>query len=416
MLQMYMNAAGQPNAQLPQFDVFMMSVFEAMRLHGINPMAWTNQMAMGMTQGQSMQNSQFGANGMLPPLQTQQPPNPDTFGSSSRMTLNRSDSPTYVESPGHSPVSSSAPLPPSSFPSRSRGKERAMSLTPAGKNTPSYHTSSIPSPSESSPRSQQLFELRQAGQVFTSSDSGEALSFFVQIDLRKRLNVVTKIKVHLSILDIPPQIKHLLTPLQKNGGKITNNNASADYAILYSNSKCFPDLLSSTLAAGKLAINADFVHECVREVALLDPTPYLFEGSLKRKRGRPTLMTQTEKQERARQKREIGLQQKEEAREAKKQKQEREKKKIEKKFKKEKENSSYTGPPSPTPPPEHTRRQMASGNFLFSDAEREYVLRYVQILLERDPSVSGTSLASKLFCKVRLLISKSSCFIPVSLV
>ncbi|KAF8350119.1 hypothetical protein F5887DRAFT_1070332 [Amanita rubescens] len=64
------------------------------------------------------------------------------------------------------------------------------------------------------------------------------MTFFVQVDQPNRFSVVTSIK--------------------KNGGKISNTQTLADYAILHTQSKTFTDLLVSTLEAGKTAYPAQY--------------------------------------------------------------------------------------------------------------------------------------------------------------
>lgn len=57
-------------------------------------------------------------------------------------------------------------------------------------------------------------------------------------------------------------------------------------------------------------------------------------------------------------------------------------------------------PRSPTPPPEHTRVPLANGSYKFSEHEKEYVIRYVKVLLERDHQMSTNEIGKHLFRKV----------------
>lgn len=57
-------------------------------------------------------------------------------------------------------------------------------------------------------------------------------------------------------------------------------------------------------------------------------------------------------------------------------------------------------PRSPTPPSEHTRVMMGSGNFRYSEHEHDFVRRYVDVLLERDHRMSKHSIAQCIARKV----------------
>ncbi|KAG6825437.1 hypothetical protein H0H93_000706, partial [Arthromyces matolae] len=83
------------------------------------------------------------------------------------------------------------------------------------------------------------------------------LSFFVQVDLSNRSRTVTAIKKH--------------------GGKIVSSNKTADYVILYNQSKTFGQLLQSASLAGKTAVNASFVHDCVDRLELLSTERYEYD-------------------------------------------------------------------------------------------------------------------------------------------
>lgn len=60
---------------------------------------------------------------------------------------------------------------------------------------------------------------------------------------------------------------------------------------------------------------------------------------------------------------------------------------------------AHSGPPSPTPPLEHTR-EMVGGNFKFTDSERAYAIKYVEVLLARDHEISGSVMGAALHKKV----------------
>ena len=57
------------------------------------------------------------------------------------------------------------------------------------------------------------------------------------------------------------------------------------------------------------------------------------------------------------------------------------------------------GPPSPTPPMEHTREAVGS-NFKFTDSEHTYAIKYVQVLLARDHEISSFAIGAALHDKV----------------
>lgn len=59
---------------------------------------------------------------------------------------------------------------------------------------------------------------------------------------------------------------------------------------------------------------------------------------------------------------------------------------------------AHSGPPSPSPPMEHTRE--AVGNYYkFTDSERTYAIKYVQVLLARDHEISGSAIGAALHDK-----------------
>jgi hypothetical protein len=55
---------------------------------------------------------------------------------------------------------------------------------------------------------------------------------------------------------------------------------------------------------------------------------------------------------------------------------------------------------SPTPPSEHTHARSTSGGVKYSEHEREYALRYVEVLLGRDHQMAIGTMAGNLFRKV----------------
>lgn len=185
---------------------------------------------------------------------------------------------------------------------------------------------------------------------------------------------------------------------QKNGGVLSSDHASADYSVLFSRSSTFKDLRWSTHAAGRPAVNASFVHDCVGQNMVLDPAPYLFplptSGKRKWSEG------QSDQSRKSRKKTSQS---------------DREKIKEEESsplstIKSKKEDKSpvlrptsldddRTGPRSPTPPSDLPSVQTTTG-VRYSEQEREYALRYVEVLLERDHHMSMNAMAGCLFKKV----------------
>jgi hypothetical protein len=60
---------------------------------------------------------------------------------------------------------------------------------------------------------------------------------------------------------------------------------------------------------------------------------------------------------------------------------------------------THSGPPSPTPPLEHTREAVGN-HFKFTDSERTYATKYMQVLLARDHEMSTTAIGAALHNKV----------------
>ena len=60
---------------------------------------------------------------------------------------------------------------------------------------------------------------------------------------------------------------------------------------------------------------------------------------------------------------------------------------------------AHSGPPSPTPPLEHTREAVGN-HFKFTDFEHTYAIKYVQVLLARDHEISSNAIGAALHDKV----------------
>jgi hypothetical protein len=205
------------------------------------------------------------------------------------------------------------------------------------------------------------------------------LSFFVQVDLGNRLSAVNKIKVCYYVSGAV----YSTNLSQKNGGRIESDNMVADYVILDpAKEKDFANLLMSTAAANKFAMRASFVHNCVEEDALLNPTEYIFEEppNLRKKRARMSAATPSPVK----------------------------KEKVSKKEKSWNGSTDLTahltrnpiGSRTPSPPGPESSRLHSSGKYLFTDEELNYFGRYIGVLLKRDPLTSNNSLALKMHQKV----------------
>ena len=60
---------------------------------------------------------------------------------------------------------------------------------------------------------------------------------------------------------------------------------------------------------------------------------------------------------------------------------------------------AHSGPPSPTPPLDHTREAVGN-NFKFTDSERAYAIQYAQVLFARDHEISSIAIGTALHNKV----------------
>ncbi|KAG5638651.1 hypothetical protein H0H81_011203 [Sphagnurus paluster] len=239
--------------------------------------------------------------------------------------------------------------------------------------SPAHYLASSSAPTPSSTSSALLSTL------FRTETQGQ-LSFFVQVDLRDRGSVVSAIK--------------------------------------------FDELLESTLAAGKPAVNASFVHDCVTQHKLLDTSSYEFDppkpsSRARGKRKREISHNDEEEtvEDRAERKRLERNRRQTERRNALKLKEE-----ITTPVKKGKHVSKISAkshsqptpkpiqsvaddpsrPRSPTPPPEHTRKRRGTGEgYYYSEHEYEYCKRYVKVLLERDHKMTMSAIAQALYKKAK---------------
>ncbi|KAH7913009.1 hypothetical protein BJ138DRAFT_1059946 [Hygrophoropsis aurantiaca] len=261
-------------------------------------------------------------------------------------------------------------------PSR-KGKERAVSPVPSEASVAiseasasvSSHPESAIQPSTPPARVRTILHQKPSGQIFTT-DSGEPLCFFVQVDLQGRHGVVSAIK--------------------KNKGRIVNNVNEADYTILSSRSTTFPGLLREAQSVDKLVIQAAFVSDCVAEGALLDETDYALDA-VPQTRNAPRSQPQMSMKKPTR------------VKNTKKAPQSRGSKKPEtngSSSPSKEGGSSFNGRRSPSPPPPDTRVTTTGGKYLFTDAEVDYFGQYAKFLLDQDPTISATAIGNRIYKKM----------------
>ncbi|KDR84926.1 hypothetical protein GALMADRAFT_233396 [Galerina marginata CBS 339.88] len=276
-------------------------------------------------------------------------------------------------------------LPPRSSKDK-KGKRRAISSSKRRKISPSPFRGTVGSSQKTEP-----IGNSSQKKVFTTK-SGREFSFFVQIDLKNRFNVVDAIK--------------------KNGGRIEKDAVNADYMVLYSankNQKPFKALLESARSAGKPAVPTRFIFDCVNERCLLDEADYEFGSLIKpNSKHSPTKVEQLSSDDDAERKRVARNAREADRRRQSKLDKEAETKAARKIISKTKtegsptlkknhslDETSLVGRRTPTPPGEHTRQPWGN-NYRFSSAEDKFALDYAEILLDRDHTISHSALGSKI--------------------
>ncbi|KAF4605159.1 hypothetical protein EYR40_003942 [Pleurotus pulmonarius] len=239
---------------------------------------------------------------------------------------------------------------------------------------------SVAAPEAAPPSTQQLWKGKGRATQPEAVDpifneNGRPLTFFVQVDLKNRISVISNIK--------------------KYGGKIINNNCDADYAVLHAGSKMFPQLLSGTLDAGRPAVKAAFITDSIASGELKDDSAYQFEAPPKQRRRASTstvasprpkrkgsYLVKTEQVDSTPLLRpQIG---------------------IRSAAKKRKTSTPSPTPslarttPSPTPPPESSRVEMAPGIFRYTEDEQAFMFRYFEYLVQFDGSTTTALTAKRL--------------------
>ncbi|TFK41223.1 hypothetical protein BDQ12DRAFT_431451 [Crucibulum laeve] len=337
----------------------------------------------------------------------QQPPF-QNMGPPAVPVLNGNDmtqSPTPSDNSDRKPGGASPILPPSI--SRKFSESSASSSPTARRSSKGEGKQRSGSPSQTSTshpfndHRKSVASSSQSGKIFTS-ESGEGLSFFVQIDMHNRFNVVNSIK--------------------KNGGKISNSHTTADYTVLYSRTPSFKLLCEQAVEAETpIIVTSQFVHDCVKQGSLLDASSYFHEAAIHAKAARDVAKDAAAAKEAkiatpkggkagSGLSRKEGKGEKERSRLHKNEKQREyaRKRKLEeggsvrqpKSSKIQKTQKVERVPRSPTPPTETLPRGGGSTHFLYTQDEHAYVLKYLKVLLEREHTASDASLAAALYKKM----------------
>ncbi|EMD42123.1 hypothetical protein CERSUDRAFT_110666 [Gelatoporia subvermispora B] len=251
-------------------------------------------------------------------------------------------------------------------------------------------------------------------------EDGRALNFVVQIDTRNRKEIIQTVKA--------------------GGGKIIADIDKADYVVLNPNSHSFRQLLERAENFQKHAVNAQFVFDCAEEQTLVEPDGYGFGGHVskpKANRGRPSssisspsgkskksmteadiraASTRTSKSSSQRASKTTTVKTQKDREKVARRSSEKERSDPEPskpKAKRAKEKSTedtefrYSDlsrhallPDEPSPPPPDKIVRYVEGKNLYSQEDRDYFLRYLLILLRRDPDLTNFAIAEKMHKKM----------------
>ncbi|KAF8213105.1 hypothetical protein K438DRAFT_1075477 [Mycena galopus ATCC 62051] len=254
--------------------------------------------------------------------------------------------------PVHHQYSASPPISARQSPRPLKGKGKAASYDP--------RPSSRPSSSSNSVKTEKIF----------TTQSGQPLTFYVAIDVKKRADILNTIK--------------------RNGGQISTQT-TADFAILSFRSKDFDTLLETVLSCNGTAVKPAFVLDCVEENMLLDSTQYEYDVPQKLLRKAQNAASAAKPKAASSRK---GNARK--TKEAVAVKAERSSPVL--------SAPSRPHPPSPSPPPEHTRvlffNKSANNVYYYTQEEDQYTLTYIKALFARDAELSMNILGSKLHGKM----------------
>ena len=193
---------------------------------------------------------------------------------------------------------------------------------------------------------------------------------------------------------------------QKNGGKITCDFPAADYIVLASHTKDFKNYFESALAANKPAVRTSFVYDSVEQNELLDPSDHAFPTRVLGKRGASSLRKRKKEVE------DDDFPSRKAGRKRIEKNTDSETRQVNKAAQNSVDQISRKSPlrngkayrRSPTPPPEHTRVPLDGrpGYYRYPEQERNYAIRYLEILFERDHQMTNIAMSQHLFQKVRL--------------
>lgn len=194
---------------------------------------------------------------------------------------------------------------------------------------------------------------------------------------------------------------------QKNGGRLTGDHLQADYAILYSRSAAFKDLLAGIQSVGRPALTPMFVEDCINAEALLDPDEgrgHIIDAKLgdNSKSGShaatgtgrtPRDNKPTTRFPKKRAEKRIGK----DAGSA---------PGIRPTDASDTSSAALLGhlqrrdPSTPSPPPVDERNRKSDGRWSFTAEEKAFVLKYGHVLIQRDVSVANIAIARKIQEKV----------------
>ncbi len=188
MANMLMNANTMPNQPNFSSDAFMLALQDSMRNHGVS--SWQG------PQVQTGVSTDGRLNQPVSPMREPPLPYPKAPPSSKEEDVPDTPSP-LLESPGSRRVSSSSEFVSGNSIKKGKGKERSSS--------PSHKRRKISSSSSKSVEKHSVGPSTTIGpssqqKLFTKN--GRALRFFVQIEIHRRFNLVSSIKVSLIVFKI----------------------------------------------------------------------------------------------------------------------------------------------------------------------------------------------------------------------
>ncbi|CCL99016.1 uncharacterized protein FIBRA_01025 [Fibroporia radiculosa] len=228
----------------------------------------------------------------------------------------------------------------------------------AGTSTVTINSLSAPSSSQA-----RLSRTSRNDEEIFKTDAGDSMMFYVQIETRNRGEVVQSIRKH--------------------GGKIVPDIPQADVVILAQHTKPFSDWLRRAQQAKRPTAQASYVHDCITEGSILDIEPYSFgDFDFERKRGRPSKSPRKVSSPEAKVKKNKSMPKAKASRD------------------KGAENGTSEGEHwehSPSPPRHIVTK---GGKNLFTSEEHEYFLRYIPVLMSRNPEMTLQAIADKLFEKM----------------